>query len=293
MAPQTRNGAGPHHQPETHVKIGELFAGYGGLAMGVQQVLGGEIAWHSEIDPAASKILAHHWPHVPNHGDITAIDWAELEAVDILTGGWPCQPFSMAGKQKAQEDERALWPYVAGAVRALRPRYVILENVSAILFLGELARAVGDLAQIGYDARWVCVRASDVGAPHHRERCFILAYPEGERPVRQQQSSRGEAPQPGVDVRKSPLPDFGRYTAAVRTWERIVGPAPAPTETNRNGRPRLNAAFAEYLMGLPPGHVTAVPGISRADQLKAIGNGVCPQQAAAALTQLLEMETPS
>lgn len=274
------------------MKIGSLFSGYGGLDLGVMAVLGGHVVWHVEFDPAPSKILAHHWPHVPNHGDITAIDWAELEAVDILTGGWPCQPFSMAGKQKAQEDERALWPYVAAAVRALRPRYVILENVSAIIVLGELARAVGDLAQIGYDARWICVRASDIGAPHHRERCFILAYPEGERPVRQQQSGGSETPRSGIDVRESPLPDYGRYTAAVRRWERILGrQAPAPTETNRNGRPRLNAQFAEYLMGLPPGHITTVPGISRADQLKAIGNGVCPQQAAAAITQLLEMET--
>ena len=81
--------------------------------------------------------------------------------------------------------------------------------------------------------------------------------------------------------------DWGPYTEAVRRWERLTRPAPAPTEPNTKGNPRLNAGFAEWMMGLPEGHVTQVPGISRADQLKAIGNGVCPQQAAAAIHQLL------
>ena len=81
--------------------------------------------------------------------------------------------------------------------------------------------------------------------------------------------------------------DWGPYAEAVQRWERLTRPAPAPTEPNTKGKPRLNAAFAEWMMGLPEGHVTQVPGISRANQLKAIGNGVCPQQAAAALTNLL------
>lgn len=145
---------------------------------------------------------------------------------------------------------------------------------------------------------------------------------EGERFPGQQQSSRGAKAVAGVDSRFGALPDtggercdgrgvtlrqegrayepvnrhsagidWGAYAATVRRWERLTRPAPAPTEPNRNGNPRLNAAFSEWMMGLPEGHVTQVPGISRADQLKAIGNGVCPQQAAAALTTLLEKET--
>ena len=112
---------------------------------------------------------------------------------------------------------------------------------------------------------------------------------------RQRRDGRGAAPEQedrahAPTDRHSVGIDWGPYAAAVRRWERLTRPAPAPTELNRNGKPRLNAEFASWMMGLPEGHVTQVPGISRADQLKAIGNGVCPQQAAAALTKLLEME---
>ena len=87
--------------------------------------------------------------------------------------------------------------------------------------------------------------------------------------------------------------DWGPYAEAVQRWERLTRPAPAPTEPNTKGNPRLNAPFAEWMMGLPEGHVTQVPGVSRADQLKAIGNGVCPQQAAAAIHHLLTSPAPA
>ena len=89
---------------------------------------GAGMAWHSEIDPAASKVLAHHWPTTPNLGDVTEIDWAAVEPIDILTGGYPCQPFSAAGKRKGSDDERHLWPYVREAIRHLRPRFTLLES---------------------------------------------------------------------------------------------------------------------------------------------------------------------
>lgn len=155
-------------------RIGSLCSGFGGLDCAVQAVLGGSIAWHSEIDPAASKVLAHHWD-VPNHGDLTVMDWSQVEPVDVLTAGFPCQPWSTAGKRRGVEDERAIWPDVARAVRDLRPRFVVLENIAAIAPAGELARVAGDLAACGYVGSWRCIRASDVGAPHQRRRIFILA----------------------------------------------------------------------------------------------------------------------
>lgn len=174
------------------MKIGSLFSGAGGLDMAVEAVFGGRTVWHCEVDPAASKVLAHRRPDVLNLGDITEVNWNALRfhiddlpgvsfKVDILCGGWPCQPWSVAGKKKGTDDERALWPYVTRAVRALRPRWVVLENVPNVIVLGELARAVGDLAACGYDAQWICLRASDVGACHGRERVFILAHPMGQR----------------------------------------------------------------------------------------------------------------
>jgi DNA (cytosine-5)-methyltransferase 1 len=138
----------------------------------------GEVAWYSEIEPAACKVLAAHHPNVPNLGDVKKIDWANVPRVDILTGGYPCQPFSAAGNRKGKEDERHLWPYVKDAISVLRPRLAILENVRGHLSLG-LADVIGDLASVGYDARWGLVRASDAGASHNRARIFIVAYPTG------------------------------------------------------------------------------------------------------------------
>ena len=156
------------------MRIGSLCSGYGGLDMGVQAVLGGTVAWHVEYDRDPSRILAHHWPDVPNHGDVKHADWSAVEPVDVLTAGYPCQPFSHAGKRKGANDPRHLWPDVARAIGVLRPQFVILENVAGHVSLG-LPDVLGDLAALGYDARWGVVRASDAGAPHQRERIFIVA----------------------------------------------------------------------------------------------------------------------
>ena len=114
-----------------------------------------------------------HWPAL-NLGDITTVDWSTVEPVDLLTAGYPCQPFSTAGRRKGTDDERHLWPHVADAVRVLRPRRAFLENVAGHLSLG-FDVVLADLAALGYSVRWGCVRASDAGAPHRRERLFILA----------------------------------------------------------------------------------------------------------------------
>ena len=125
-------------------------------------------------------MLASHNPGIDNLGDIKAVDWSTVEPIDILTGGYPCQPFSHAGLRKGTTDERHLWPYVKQAIEHLHPRLVVLENVRGHLSLG-FEEVLQDLADIGYDAEWSVVNASDVGAPHRRARLFILAYPHGER----------------------------------------------------------------------------------------------------------------
>jgi DNA (cytosine-5)-methyltransferase 1 len=153
------------------MKVGSLFTGYGGLDIAV----GGDLAWYAEIEPAACQVLAHHYPNVPNLGDITKIDWSQVEPVDVITGGYPCQPFSHAGNRKGKNDVRHLWPNVLDAIRAVRPRYAILKNVSGHLTLG-FADVLADLAEIRWSCEWGTYRASDVGAPHRRERIFIVAY---------------------------------------------------------------------------------------------------------------------
>ncbi|OCH80283.1 hypothetical protein A9310_21895 [Gordonia sp. UCD-TK1] len=412
------------------LRTGSLFSGYGGLDLAVNAFYGSETAWHVEYEAAPSKILAHHWPDIPNHGDVTQIDWAAVEPVDILTGGFPCQDVSAAGRRAGlmKGTRTGLFHNTIEAIDALRPSRVVLENVAGLLsadgepwpdelvelnselqYLNQtiglidnhghawgkkyddhernslvrqrkraldrfnttrrrsvqraIGTVVGELAAIGYDAQWTTLSASDVGACHRRERVFILATPadpdgagsetrrgesrpgeprrlefvdgsdssaadsEGDgrdgwapdavgQPVERAATAgcgegrgRGEAltylstpqardykgvPSEGFntanlcrDVRDLGM-HWGPYEAAIRRAEAATGrPAPAPTEPNRNGKPRLNAEFASWMMMLPAGWVTnPAIGLSRNDQLKAIGNGVCPPQAHWALTIL-------
>lgn len=189
-------------------RIGELFAGYGGLGMAVQQVYGGELAWYSEFDDAPSRIMAHHHPDVPNYGDVTAIDWGEVPRVDILTGGFPCQDVSVAGRRAGMTDgtRSGLWSHMAHAIDVLRPQLVVIENVGGLfsanatsvveshplclgdggtgehtVFLRAIDAVLSTLSELGYDAEWTALRAADVGAPHGRLRVFITAHPSGGR----------------------------------------------------------------------------------------------------------------
>lgn len=396
----------PHPIAAT-TRIGSLCSGYGGLDMAVQHAFGGTLAWVSDTDHGADRILAHRHPGVPNIGDLTAADWAQVEPVDVLVGGYPCQPFSTAGHRQGVADPRHIWPHIARALGVLRPRVGVFENVAAHVGLG-FGDVLADLAAIGFDAEWVCLRASDVGAPHQRNRLFLVTWPadtgrpglEGRRtegtaphrrrptarshcsdpagrapaavsdcpgsaadavrvrgsrcgthrppgrdepPLRRLRTGRGSAahpegiaergpadpphPVPGsrdtrqVARRGSVLPaadsegdgrhqgqpepegeqggpdaalggapgqQWGPYADAVARWAPVIG-RPAPRATDPMGR--LNPRLVEWMMGLPPGHVTAVPGLSRSAQLKALGNGVVPLQAVTALEHLRDRAT--
>jgi DNA (cytosine-5)-methyltransferase 1 len=155
-----------------------LFSDVGGLDLAVCAVTGGRLIAHVESDPAAARVLNRHWPDVPNLSDITAVDWTSLSVVDVVCGGFPCQDISTAGRGAGIGGARSgLWTEMAAAVRALRPRLVFLENVAAILARG-VDVVAADLAAVGYDLRWTCLRASDIGAPHRRDRWFAIAYPQ-------------------------------------------------------------------------------------------------------------------
>jgi DNA (cytosine-5)-methyltransferase 1 len=170
--------------------VGSLFSGIGGLDLGLERA-GMTVVWQSEIDPFACKVLKKHWPEVVNHGDIKQIDWATVEPVDIICGGYPCQPFSTAGKRKGTDDPRHLWPWVRTAISELRPQYAILENVRGHLSMGGL-QVVGELAEIGYDAEWRVVSAAGLGAPHRRERIIIVAYPFDQRQQSREKESQSQ-----------------------------------------------------------------------------------------------------
>ena len=306
-----------------HLRLGSLFSGYGGLDLACEEVFGARTAWVSDIDKSACKILSHRFPDAPNLGDITRIDWATVPRVDVLTGGWPCQPFSMAGKRETEDDSRALWPEVERAITALRPRIVVLENVAAIARADtagrvELARATRSLANLGFDVRWRLTRASEAGAPHQRPRIFIVATDPDRPRLERRQTGTGahqfDTGAHGVDPARRVAPPswgcpacggldadcatcnlelrvghgWGKYWPAVERWANTIGwwpPAARDTEH------RLTPRFAEWLQGLEPGWITDVPGITRTEAIKAAGNGVNPWQAMVALADLAGAES--
>lgn len=160
------------------LRVGDLFAGIGGFSLAAEWV-GWQTAWFSEIEPYPCAVLKKHWPNVPNHGDITKIKGSEVEPVDVLCGGFPCQDISLAGKGAGIDGERSgLWAHYARLIDEIRPSFVVAENVSALKSRG-LDRVLWDLWKIGYDAEWHCIPASAVGAPHQRDRIWVMAYPEG------------------------------------------------------------------------------------------------------------------
>ena len=186
--------------------VGSLFTGYGGLDMGVAMAVDPDarVAWTSDVEPGPCKLAATRWPDTPNLGDITKINWDEVEPVDIICGGSPCQDLSLAGKRAgmATGTRSGLWESMAAAVETIRPRLVVWENVLGALsarayspvesepgmlgtesagpYLRAAGRVVGDLASLGYSTAWRVVRASDAGAPHQRARFFLIGYPDGQ-----------------------------------------------------------------------------------------------------------------
>ncbi|MFF0125692.1 DNA cytosine methyltransferase [Streptomyces mirabilis] len=168
--------------PGSPPKIVALCAGYGGLETAIRAGIGGQVAAFAENDPYAATVFAAHHPGVPNLGDITAVDWHEvrdLYAPDVVGAGFPCRNISNAGRRDGIHGQWSrVWKNVAEAVGVLRPRLVFLENVAALRSRG-LDVVAADLAALGYDVRWTCLRAGDpeIGAPHPRDRWFAVAYP--------------------------------------------------------------------------------------------------------------------
>lgn len=371
-------------------RIGSLFAGYGGLDLAAEQFYDAEMVWYSEIDKGALKILGHRFPDIPNVGNVTNVDWSQVEPVEILTGGSPCQDLSHAGRRAGMtEGTRSnLWVAMREAIAQLRPRLVIWENVRGAYSaaadsalepcpgcmgdgtgkpaLRALGRVLGDLSDLGFDARWHGLRAADAGAAHGRFRVFVVAEntdvsTSGERRFSAPRQTEGRGtranaggpdrkgtllPTPAVNdmgegktvdrwdewtatmkakhgngnghgkslaieaQRLFPTPTttqcgsdanqgtrptagpnlhnavahWGNYAAAIERWEAVIGrPVPQPTQTSGKGNPQLSPRFVEWLMGLPDGWVCDVPGITRNEALKALGNGVVQQQATQAL----------
>lgn len=161
------------------MKLGSLFSGIGGLDLGFERA-GFEILWQVEKDAFCQKILRKHWPHTEIYGDVTTVDFTQVQQVQGLIGGFPCQPVSIAGRRQGGADERWLWPEFARAICLVRPEFVCFENTTGLLTVDggwRFCEILSDLAALGFDAEWQPIQAAAFGAPHLRERTFLVAYP--------------------------------------------------------------------------------------------------------------------
>jgi len=229
--------------------FGSLFSGIGGIDLGLERA-GMSCKWQVEIDPFCRQVLAKHWPDVTRYSDVREVKGEHLEPVDLVAGGFPCQDISNAGKCAGINGERSgLWHEFFRIICALRPHFILVENVSALRCRG-LGRVLGDLAAIGYDAEWSCVSACAMGAPHTRDRLFIVSYPN---------SINGEDRLAVYSNDKRPI-----QRACERERSGIWAHAPRPSIRVADGVP------------------------NRLDRLRGLGNAVVPQIAEWIGRQIME-----
>lgn len=246
--------------------IGSLFAGIGGIELGLERTRGFVTKWQVEQNEYCLRVLRKHWPNVQRLRDITEFQATPPEAwkVDVITGGFPCQPVSLAGKRKGDSDERWLWEDMLRVCQILKPRWIVAENVRGLLSAdgGRLfGRILGNLATCGYCVEWSLIPACSMGAPHTRERLFIVAYPDRHGLER----GFGWAKQnENLQELSSPSKSCGCTERRQRRWQEQL---PTPV-------------FCRGSNGIP----------NQVDRLKCLGNAVVPQVAEWIGYQILEYE---
>lgn len=160
------------------MRVLDIFSGIGGFSLGLERAGMQTIAF-CEIDEFCRRVLRKHWPHVPIHEDVRELDGRAYRGTDVICGGFPCQDISEAGKGKGIEGDRSgLWSEFRRLIEEVEPAFAIIENTGALRTRG-LERVIGDLSRIGYDTEWSLISACAVGAPHPRDRMFIVAHTSG------------------------------------------------------------------------------------------------------------------
>lgn len=280
------------------MKVLDLFSGIGGFSLGLERA-GMETVAFCEISPVCRHLLAHHWTDVPCFDDVTTLTGEQVGPIDVICGGFPCQDISLAGKGAGLAGERSgLWREYARLVRELRPAFVIVENVAALLGRG-LGDVLGDLAALGYDAWWDCIPASAVGARHRRDRLWIVAYARG-----QQHKGYGDALRREIAAglsRANHVADANlarlerRHSESLRQrlgeWaSRTRDPSMADAESERRGEAgqhrsdqssersgRGSGSIASQWFAEPDVGRVAHGVPARVDRLHGLGNAVVPQ----------------
>ena len=255
--------------------FGSLFAGIGGFDLGLERA-GMICRWQVENNPFCNKILAKHWPDVKRYGDIKDVGKHNLESVDLICGGFPCQPFSVAGKQRGKEDDRYLWPEMLRVITEVKPTWIIGENVAGIIRM-ELDQVLFDLEDQGYEAQPLVIPACAVDAPHRRDRVWIVAHSakQRERRRRVQRSNKDRA-----TIKEWASDKFTRPGKNVADAQ-CINDDSTRYGTGKNCRQQSREAkiFRDGYKWLPESGICRVAnGVSRrVDRLRALGNAVVPQ----------------
>lgn len=309
----------PNAMGET--RIGSLFSGVGGLDIAVESVFGGQIAWHCENDLSACVVLRRYWPDIPNLGNIKAVDWFNVKSVDVLCGGFPCQDVSSAGMRNGMiiGSRSGLWNKFAIAINVLRPSTVVIENVLGLLSaksstprMKAIDVVLRDLTTLGYGSRRMVLPASAVGAPHRRNRVFIVAKHDA---IPRHRNYRWINHQDDIPLLPTPSASDGlrgsrtykrgnptlrgavldpvgwiKYQPAIKRWADLTRSMPPAIDVKPDGTHRVSESFSEWMMGWPETYITRF-NFRRSDALRLIGNGVVTRQAEAAIKTLINTGT--
>jgi DNA (cytosine-5)-methyltransferase 1 len=273
------------------LRVLDLFSGIGGFSLGLERTGGFETVAFCEIEPFPRRVLAKHWLGVPCYEDVRTLTAAGLAAdgiaVDVICGGFPCQDISFAGNGAGLAGERSgLWSEIRRLAGDIRPELIILENVGALLSRG-LDAVLGHLAALGYDAEWHCIPASALGAPHRRDRIWIVAYPEGDGWTggASGHQDRNASAARAVGVRREPSGSRSAYgpwalADAIRVNEQglIASFIDSQEWARQVERQAGSCGNAPGWWGVEPDVGRVADGVpDRAHRLKALGNAVVPQ----------------
>lgn len=252
--------------------FGSLFAGIGGFDLGLERA-GMSCKWQVEIDPFCQRVLAKHWPNVKRHSDVKDCGSHNLEPVDVICGGFPCQPHSVAGQRKGADDDRDLWPEYRRIIDAIRPEYIIGENVTGIIST-ILDQVLSDLDDLGYTSETFVIPACAFNAPHRRDRVWVVAYSQSVavgtvlragKPTQQRRGRSGD----------------GRSAHVIPNTEKPGLEGPDATRDTRSGgrasKHRSGGRQADW-WAVEPGMGRMAYGVpDRVDRLTALGNAIVPQ----------------
>ena len=256
------------------LKVLDLFSGIGGFSLGLERTGGFETVAFCEIEPFPRKVLAKHWPSVPCFDDVRTLKGTDVGPVDVICGGYPCQPFSTAGKRGGAEDDRHLWPEFSRLVAELRPTWVIGENVAGHISMG-LDDVLSDLEGQGYACRTFVIPACAVGAPHQRYRCWTLANANQGRRNRVHIREKTESNADAASMPRAPHVADADGSRCNRNWSNFHSKGRAKV---RSGLARGSYIDRASQWSIEPDVGRVAHGVpQRVDRLKALGNAVVPQ----------------